>query len=40
MHYFLVNYAPKIPNYAQIIRIVEYFMICLSEIFNVQLIIY
>lgn len=40
MHYFIVNYAPQIPNYKQIIRIVEYFVICLSEIFNVQLIIY
>ena len=25
MHYFLANYAPKIPNYAQIMRIVHYF---------------
>lgn len=31
IYYFLVNYAPKIPNYSQIMQIAHYCTIFLSE---------
>ena len=31
MRYFLANYAPKIPNYAQIMRIVQYCTVFFSK---------